>query len=256
MQQGEPKGWLLLKNGKGVRTGAVKLSFPRLFELDPTAEFDKDKYTTNIIVSEEEKNYLLSVVCANTYTDAVANYQKWGGKKPNNFQTPDFKELDDDEVKLFYPNGSGKYYSLKAKTSVKPQVVDLQANKIDDKDALYSGVIARVSLSCFPWTYAGKSGLSFSIGIVQKLADASRVGGSQAQDMSLFADTSDVDFDGISGGDPFSVATQQSGNDNPFAQPATGGAAGSNDTDLLMQPNGMQPMKTAAPTANGDPLPF
>lgn len=259
----EPKGWKLFTNGRGVRTGEVKLSFPRLFELDPTAEFNKDKYSTSIIITEEEKEFLEKVVVKNTYYDAIKTYQKWGGAQPKNFQMPTFKLLTLEEKEMFYPASQGTYYSLIAKTTEKPQLVDLHTKPLQDKNELYSGVIVRLSLSAYPWAYGGKTGVSFSLGVVQKLADGQRIGGSPANDLSLFADTSDVEFSSF-GGDPFAEG-------DPFAQPQPqtqqGVASGSNDGDLVMPMPNQQQVRTqgsevrtqaqpAPHTSTGDALPF
>lgn len=238
-----PNGWMLLPQGRAVRTGEVRLSFPRLFELDPTAEINKDQYTTSIIVSETEMQFLIKVVVANTYNNAVSTFAKWGGKKPTNFQLPNFKELEADDINMFGLDSSQKWYSIVAKTKTKPTVIDLQTNRITDPSEIYSGVIARVSLSAFPWAFSGKQGVSFALGVVQKVADGQRVGGSPANDMSLFADTSGVDTS-MFGGDPFAQPTQ----------PTQGVAFGSNDGDLtLPQPN--EPAK-ANNSPFGDALPF
>lgn len=206
----EPKGWILLKNGKSVRTGEVKLSFPRLFELDPTDQFNPDKYTTNILLTEEEKNYLTNVVFLNCYNDAIKTYRKWGGKQPNNVQLPEFKALSDDEMKLFYPTGApSQMYTVRAKTNRRPLIIDLQTNAIQSQEEIYSGVIVRLTLEAYPWSAAGRAGMSFALGVVQKVADAPRVGGSPANDVTVFQDTSDVDFDAIGGGDPFGINQQQ-----------------------------------------------
>lgn len=238
-----PKGWVLLPNGRGVRTGEVKLSFPRLFELDPTAEINKDQYTTNLIVSEEEMNYLVKVVVANCYKNAVQTFQKWGGKKPTNFQLPNFKELDESAVTAFGLETSNKWFSIVAKTKQKPAVIDLQTNRISDPTEIYSGVIARVSLSAFPWAFSGKQGVSFALGVVQKVADGQRVGGSPAEDMSLFSDTSGIDTD-VFGGDPFATPT-----------PSQGNALGSDDGDLVMPMPNNSKQAPADPFAD-DALPF
>lgn len=261
----EPKGWKLFTNGRGVRTGEVKLSFPRLFELDPTAEFNKDKYTTSIIITEEEKEFLEKVVVRNAYYDAIKTYQKWGGAQPKNFQMPTFKLLSLEEKEMFYPASQGTYYSLIAKTNERPQLVDLQTKPLQDKNELYSGVIVRLSLSAYPWAYGGKTGVSFSLGVVQKLADGQRIGGSPANDLSLFADTSDVEFSSFGGdpfadGDPFAQPQQA----QPQPQPQQGVASGSNDGDLVMPMPNAQQVSTQAPhtapqaphTSTGDALPF
>lgn len=256
----EPKGWKLFTNGRGVRTGEVKLSFPRLFELDPTAEFNKDKYTTSIIITEEEKEFLEKVVVKNTYYDAIKTYQKWGGAQPKNFQMPTFKLLSLEEKERFYPASQGTYYSLIAKTNEMPQLVDLQTKPLQDKNELYSGVIVRLSLSAYPWAYGGKTGVSFSLGVVQKLADGQRIGGSPANDLSMFADTSDVEFSSFGGdpfaeGDPFAQQPQQA-----LPQTQQSVASGSSDGDLLMpMPNQTQVRTQAQPTPNtstDDALPF
>lgn len=248
-----PDGWVLLKNGRSTRTGEVRLSYPRLFELDPTAEINKDQYTTSLIVSKAEVQFLVNVVVANTYHNAVSTFAKWGGKKPTNFSMPNFKELTPEEVTMFGLDGGKKWYSIVAKTKQKPTVIDLQTNRINDPSEIYSGVIARVSLSAFPWAFSGKQGVSFALGVVQKVAEGQRVGGSPANDMSLFADTSGVDTS-MFGGDPFASATPQA---TTQPQPQSF-AFGSNDGDLVLpQPAQQTPQQTNhSPFGEGDALPF
>lgn len=188
-----------------------------------------------------------------------------GGAQPKNFQMPTFKLLSLEEKEMFYPASQGTYYSLIAKTNERPQLVDLQTKPLQDKNELYSGVIVRLSLSAYPWAYGGKTGVSFSLGVVQKLADGQRIGGSPANDLSMFADTSDVEFSSF-GGDPFAEG-------DPFAQPQQAQpqpqiqqsvASGSNDGDLVMPMPNQPQVSTQAPhttpqaphTSTGDALPF
>lgn len=248
-----PKDWLLLKNGRGVRTGEVKLNFPNLFELNPEAEINKDQYTTNIIISEEEKDFLLKVVAANAYKDAISTFNKWNGKKPSNFQSPNFKELEEETVTAFGLDSSKKWFSIMLKTRNKPTVIDLQTNKITDPSEIYSGTVARVSLSAFPWAFSGKQGISFALGIVQKVADGTRVGGSPTEDMSLFADTISEEVS-MFGGDPFASTDTQ--------QPKDSVASGSDDSDLTLpeqepkaKANGKDKAKQDNPFLDDD-LPF
>ena len=56
-----------------------------------------------------------------------------------------------------------------------PQIVDARGRPITDKNEIYPGVRARLSLSCFAYDASGNRGVSFGLNNVQKAGDAPRI---------------------------------------------------------------------------------
>lgn len=64
-----------------------------------------------------------------------------------------------------------------ATSQMRPVVFGATMDPIDAATAAYSGMIARVKLSCYAYDKAGNRGVSFGLVAVQKLADGERFGG-------------------------------------------------------------------------------
>ena len=85
----------------------------------------------------------------------------------------------------------GCYY-LTAKTSRKPQVVDLDRDDIFDEEEVYPGCYVRATLVFFPYNNEGK-GVGCLLNNVQKLEDGERIGGGAASAAEDFDDEDDLE---------------------------------------------------------------
>jgi len=165
-----------------VRTGKVRLSYAHLFD-----KYEKSgKYQCQLLIDKDDKD-TLSVI-----KEAIANAKEdgktrlWGGKVPGNLRSP---LNDGDEMEEPNENYEGKYY-LNAKSTRKPEVVDLEREFILDPDECYSGCYVRATIVFFPYNNEGK-GVGVILNNVQKLEDGDRLGGSTASAEDDFGDEDD-----------------------------------------------------------------
>lgn len=112
---------------------------------------------------------------------------KFGGKKPNKatIKLPlrdGDTERDDEAYK-------GHYY-INANSTTPPQIVDKYVKPILDRNEVYSGCYARVSLNFYAFNSNGNKGVACGLGNIQKIRDGESLGGrsSATDDFSTVAD--------------------------------------------------------------------
>lgn len=93
------------------------------------------------------------------------------------------EEREDDSVY------AGKIF-FSAKSSTKPQIVDLERNPITDEFDFYSGCRCRLSVYAYGYDVNGNKGVTFALNNVQKLGDGERLSGRKAAE-----DEFDDDFE-------------------------------------------------------------
>lgn len=170
-----------------VRTGKVRLSYPHLFE-----KYDKsDKYQCQLIIDKDDKDTFACIKKAIENAKADGKSSKWGGKIPGGLRNP----LNDgdaiDEGGEVYENT----YYVNAKSTRKPQVVDLDRDDIFDPEEVYAGCYVRATIVFFPYDNSG-AGVGVLLNNVQKLDDGERLGGGAASADTDFADDEDDDLMG------------------------------------------------------------
>ena len=115
---------------------------------------------------------------------------KFGGKKPNKaaLKLPlrDGDTERDDEV---YKN----CFFVNANSTTAPQIVDRTVQPILDREEVYSGCYARVSINFYAYNTNGNKGIACGLGNIQKIADGEPLGGrTSAKDD--FSSLEDEDF--------------------------------------------------------------
>lgn len=111
-------------------------------------------------------------------------------KKPNKsaLKLP----LRDGDTERDDPAYKGHYF-INANSRTAPQIVDRNLNPILDRDDVYSGCYARVSLTFYAFNSNGNKGVAVGLGNIQKIKDGTPLGGrSTAKDN--FSKVSDDDF--------------------------------------------------------------
>lgn len=83
-------------------------------------------------------------------------------------------------------NFHGKVF-ITARSSDKPQVVDMDAEPVMDQDDFYSGCLARADVYIYAFEKAGNKGISLILNSVQKLGDGERLAGRRSA-ASAFAE--------------------------------------------------------------------
>ena len=171
-----------------VVTGKVRLSYAHVWE--PVSINDsKPKYSVSLIIPKSDKETVKKI---NAAVDAAIEegIAKFGGKKPNKaaLKLPlrDGDTERDDEV---YKNS----FFVNANSTTAPQIVDRSVNPIMDREEVYSGCYARVSINFYAYNTNGNKGIACGLGNIQKIADGEPLGGkTNAKDD--FSSLDDEDF--------------------------------------------------------------
>ena len=175
-------------NATKVVTGKVRLSYAHVWE--PVSINDsKPKYSVSLVIPKSDKETIKKI---NAAVDAAIEegIAKFGGKKPNKaaLKLPlrDGDTERDDEV---YKN----CFFVNANSTTAPQIVDRSVQPILDREEVYSGCYARVSINFYAYNTNGNKGIACGLGNIQKIADGEPLGGrTSAKDD--FSSLEDEDF--------------------------------------------------------------
>lgn len=159
-------------NATKVVTGKVRLSYAHVWE--PVSINDsKPKYSVSLVIPKSDKETIKAI---NAAVDAAIEegIAKFGGKKPNKaaLKLPlrDGDTERDDEV---YKN----CFFVNANSTTAPQIVDRSVQPILDREEVYSGCYARVSINFYAYNTNGNKGIACGLGNIQKIADGEPLGG-------------------------------------------------------------------------------
>jgi len=176
----EPK---IIRDGKGVVIGPVRLSYVHLFKPYAT-EGGEAKYQTAVLIPKGEKKTVKAIKNAIEKAKEEAVTKKWGGVEPKKWNNPlcDGDEKDDETY--------ADHFYLSAKSKTRPEIVDKHGNPITDEEEIYSGVYACVSMTFFGFDVSGNKGIACGLNNVMKFKDGDYLGGrsSAASDFEGFAD--------------------------------------------------------------------
>lgn len=142
-----------------MMTGKFRVSFPHVFE-PFSFQGQEPKYSLTMLFDKDDETVKMMKQLA-----ARVMKEKWGNDKPKDFQSP-FHMGDDKN----YDGYAGKVY-IKASSKNRPGVLDQHNKVLTDGNDFYPGCWARATIVCGAWDNFGKTGISFYLGNVQKLAD-------------------------------------------------------------------------------------
>ncbi|MEG2935547.1 MAG: DUF2815 family protein [Clostridium sp.] len=132
-----------------------------------------EKYSVSVLIPKDDVE---TVNAINKAIDAAIEegIAKFGGKKPNkaSLKLP-LRDGDlerDDEV---YKG----HYFINANSMSAPQIVDKAVKPILDREEVYSGCYARVSLNFYTFNTNGNKGVACGLGNIQKIKDGEPLGG-------------------------------------------------------------------------------
>ena len=99
---------------------------------------------------------------------------KFGGKKPNKAAiTLPLRDGDTEREDEAYAG----HWFINANSKTAPQIVDKAVKPILDRDEVYSGCYARVSLNFYAFNSNGNKGIACGLGNIQKIKDGEPLGG-------------------------------------------------------------------------------
>lgn len=155
-----------------IVTDIVRLSYAHVWE--PTSINGGDpKYSCSIIIPKSDK---ATVEKINKAIDAAIRdgAHKFGGKvHPKGALKLPLRDGDLERDDDAYKNS----WFLNANSKSAPDIVDHSVQPILDRNEVYSGCYARVSLSFYAYNTSGNKGVACGLGNIQKLRDGEPLGG-------------------------------------------------------------------------------
>lgn len=171
-----------------VITGVVRLSYANVWEPKSINGGD-EKYSVSLIIPKSDKKTIADINRA-VDTAIKEGAAKFGGKIPNKaaLKLP-LRDGDTERDDEAYKNS----YFVNANSLTAPQIVDARVQPILDRNEVYSGCFARVSITFYAFNSNGNRGIACGLGNIQKVADGESLSGrSNAEDD--FTTLDDDDF--------------------------------------------------------------
>lgn len=170
-----------------VITGKVRLSYANVWEPKSINGGD-EKYSVSLIIPKSDTKTLSAIKAAIEQAKADGK-GKFGGKVPANLKLP----LRDGDIDRPEDEAYKNSYFVNANSKDQPQIVDKHVKTILDRNEVYSGCYAKVSINFYAYNQNGNRGIACGLGNIQKLADGEALGGrSRAEDE--FSTVEDEDF--------------------------------------------------------------
>lgn len=169
----------------------TRLSYVHVWE-PASVQGSPEKYSVSVLIPKDDKKTIDAIKAA--VDEAIKNgIGVFGGKIPNKaaLKLP----LRDGDVERDDDAYKGHYF-VNANSKTAPQIVDRKVQPILDRDEIYSGVYARVSLNFYAFNFSGKKGVACGLGNIQKIRDGEMLGGgrSRAEDDFSAVDGEEDDF--------------------------------------------------------------
>lgn len=175
------------KNSTKVVTGIVRLSYAHVWE-PASINGSAPKYSVSLIIPKDDTQTIDAI---NKAIDAAIKegVAKLGSKvNKNALKLP----LRDGDVERDDEAYQGAYF-VNANSTTAPQIVDRSVQPILDRDEVYSGCYARVSINFYAFNTNGNKGIACGLGNIQKVKDGEPLGG-RASAADDFASDPDDDF--------------------------------------------------------------
>ena len=178
---------MAMKSTKVV-TGKARLSYAHVWE-PASVNGSNPKYSVSVIIPKNDTDTVKRINAAieAAITEGVG---KFGGKKPNkaSLKLP----LRDGDVERDDEAYKGHFF-INANSKTAPQIVDRAVRPILDREEVYSGCYARVSLNFYAFNSNGNRGVACGLGNIQKVRDGEPLGG-RATAADDFKTLEDDDF--------------------------------------------------------------
>lgn len=177
------------RSGTNVVTGLVRLSYANVWE-PKSINGGEPKYSCSILIPKTDR---ATITAINEAVDCAMQdgVGKYGGKMPPRaalklpMRDGDIERPDDEAY-------AGCYF-VNANSKTAPQIVDRQVRPVLDRNEVYSGVYAHVSLSFYAFNTNGNKGVACGLGNIQKVRDGEPLSG-HANAEDEFETIEDEDF--------------------------------------------------------------
>lgn len=174
-------------------TPHFRVSFPSVFQASAAPGSDKKHFSVVAIfdkkkLANDPESKKLFLAMKQAMQDCAR--EEWGDKIPKDLKNP-FRDGAEKET----PGYGEETIFITFKTEEKngrPGLVDQDMNRIINESDFYAGCYAHATVNPYAWTYMGKSGISFGLQNIQKVADGEPLGGGRAK--------AEDDFSAVTGG--------------------------------------------------------
>ena len=160
----------------GINT---RLSYANVWE-PKSINGGKEKYSVSLIIPKSDQKTVAAIEKA---IDTAI--QEGIGKLP-------LRDGDVERDDAAYQDS----YFINANSITAPQIVDKHVQPILDRNEVYSGCYARVSINFYAFNTNGNRGIACGLGNIQKIRDGEPLGGhaSASDDFTAIDDNNDDDF--------------------------------------------------------------
>ena len=170
----------------------TRLSYAHVWE-PVSINGSDEKYSVSVLIPKEDTDTINAINMA-VDTAIEEGVSKFGGKKPNKaslklpLRDGDVDRPDDEAYK--------GHYFVNANSKTAPQIVDKNVNPILDREEVYSGCYARVSLNFYAFNSNGNKGVACGLGNIQKIRDGESLTGRSTAEEDFEVESSNEEYAG------------------------------------------------------------
>jgi hypothetical protein len=158
------------------------LSYVNVFEpyIDPKKPTEPGKYKCLLLIDKDDKASVSKIKNAIAAAEEEMIAKRYAGKRPKKAIPNSFNDGDEDRDGEEYEN---RYY-INVSKQRKPQIVDKRLNPIEDREEIYSGIIANVCIEFYHYWRDDSKGV---------VADGEPLGGGRVSAHDVFEEIDDED---------------------------------------------------------------
>ena len=163
----------------------VRLSYVHVWEPQPAREADREpKYAVSLIIPKSDAAQIKKIEAAIEALLKTEGPAKFGGKVPprGSLKLP-LRDGDTERDDEAYRDSM----FMNASSKTRPGIVDQNVEPILDRDEIYSGVYANVSVELYFFKVKGNRGVACGLGNIQKVRDGEALGGGAIKAENEFA---------------------------------------------------------------------
>lgn len=162
----------------------VRLSYAHVWEPQAPINGGDPKYSASLIISKADTATLKMIEEKITELLKTEGPAKFGGKVPplGSLKLP-LRDGDTERDDEAYRDSM----FMNASSKTRPGIVDQNVEPIIDRDEVYSGVYANVSVELYIFNVNGNRGVACGLGNIQKLRDGEALGGGAIKAENEFA---------------------------------------------------------------------
>lgn len=174
-----------------IVTGICRLSYANLLYPTTNTDGQQPRYSVSIVIPKTDTATLNAIMQATRAAYDAGSDKLRIGKTVPAYDKVKKPLRDGDEERPDDPVYAGCYF-VNASSVRKPQIIDTKLHRLDDPDAVYSGMYARVSINLYAFNAAGNRGIAAGLNNVLKVRDGERLGGASTAEEDFAAYIEDI----------------------------------------------------------------